>query len=59
MNWKHQGDGYYTFKYKNQNKPNLAKFRFSIEGNKVTSVFGDEGSKETYRNTVNSKDSLE
>lgn len=58
-NWKNQGDGYYTFRYKNTTKSVMVNFRYSIEGNKVISVFGEEGSKETYRITVDSKDSLE
>lgn len=59
MAWNQQGDGCYSFKYKNKARSTVVSFKYTIEGKNVVGVFSEEGTSETYRVTVKSTESLE
>lgn len=54
VDWKNQGDGSYSFKYRSKEKSALLIFKFTIEGKNVVAVFSEEGSAESYRVILNS-----
>ena len=57
--WREQPDGSFTFRYKNESKGTTAKFKMTVEGKYVIVIFSDEGSKESYRVTVDSNEHME
>lgn len=59
MGWKQQPDGSFTFRYKNESKGTIVKFKMTVEDKYVIVIFCDEGSKESYRVTINSNDHME
>jgi len=57
-NWKSQPDGSYTFRYKNEAKKTVVKFKMTLEEEYVVVMFAEEGSKESYRVTIDSKEEM-
>ena len=57
--WKEQPDGSFTFRYKNNSRSSVVKFKMTVEGKYVIVVFCEEGTKESYRVTIDSNEHME
>ena len=57
--WRDHPDGSYCFRYRNLARGTVVKFKLTVEDKYVVVIFGEEGSKESFRVTINSIEPLE